>query len=81
MLMEILKLGLEGKSKQTLSLTVQYAKATEQALEHNGDWKVAWLLTGLKDPTQRTRHCGSEREVDTLANYLKVTEEMDKYCR
>ncbi len=42
-----------GENAEAGALVCQCLKATHQAALDDGDWRVSWQLTGLRDPLQR----------------------------
>ena len=76
MLGEVLVLMDSGRVAEAEALVCQCLKATHQAALDDGDWRVAWHLTGLRDPLLRQRWGGTERELETIAAYSKAMEDL-----
>ena len=66
-----------GRADESQALTVQCPKAVHQAQLDDGDWKMAWLLTNLRDPLQRTRFGGSERELEAIASFTRAMDDLE----
>ena len=58
--------------------TGQFLKATQQSVNSNGSWRLAWLMTGLPDPRPRAGRAarGLSRPAEFAASvaYLRETE-------
>ena len=70
-----------GKPHSALAQLVQNMKAIHQSTLDNGNWKNAWLLTGLVDPGQRRRFGGTEEELEIVNAYGKMIEDLDRRLR
>ena len=70
-----------GKPHSALAQLVQNMKAIHQCTLDGGNWKNAWLLTGLVDPGQRKRFGGTEEELEIVNAYGKMIEDLDKRLR
>jgi hypothetical protein len=77
MLSEIFTLLDNGKLHAAQALTVQCMKATHQAQLDDGSWHTAWHLTMLRNPLERQRFGGTERELEVIASYAKALEDLD----
>ena len=70
-----------GKPHSALAQLVQNMKAIHQSTLDGGNWKNAWLLTGLVDPGQRRRFGGTEEELEIVNAYGKMIEDLDRRLR
>ncbi len=63
--------------EEAQALTVQCLKATHQARLDEGEWAMAWHLTTLRDPLQKVRFGGTEKELETIASYARSVAELE----
>ena len=76
MLCDILEILDQGKLDVGRAKTVQCMKSLQEFSRH-GQWKVAWELTYMPDPTGVRRHGGPEAEVETILGFLKTRDDID----
>eukprot|EP00439_Symbiodinium_sp_Y106_P017921 s5561_g2.t1 len=74
----ILDKQLRGHPDQAAMLTVQSLRAVHQVVIDEGNWSVAWLLTGLEDPFARRKFGGEEESLETIAAFLKASQDLEK---
>ena len=74
----ILEKQLRGHPDQAAMLTVQSLRAVHQVVIDEGNWSVAWLLTGLEDPFARRRFGGEEESLETIAAFLKASQDLER---
>jgi hypothetical protein len=67
-----------GKVLEAQAMLCQSMKSVHQMVLDDGSWKVAWMLTGLQDPYIRDRFGGSKTELEVIANYTRVIDELEK---
>eukprot|EP00439_Symbiodinium_sp_Y106_P053850 s3531_g7.t1 len=68
-----------GKPDIAAAQLVHNMKAKIQAVLQNGDWQMAWLLTGLPDPLSRKEWAGSKQEMAVVSGYRGLGE-AEKAC-
>ena len=78
MLCEILTLGLQRKEDEQNARIVQCLKSIHQARIDEGQWKTAWLLTGIEPPHSQNRFGGGEREMEVVSQYSAMLEQLEK---
>ena len=74
----ILEKQLRGHPDQAAMLTVQSLRAVHQVVIDEGNRSVAWLLTGLEDPFARRRFGGEEESLETIAAFLKASQDLER---
>jgi hypothetical protein len=57
-------------------MAVQGMKAFMQTALDEGQWRHSWMLTTLVDPYARERFAGSEEEMEIVAAYHKVMDDL-----
>lgn len=68
----------EGNYRVAQALCVQGMKCAHQASLDNGEFELAWLLTGLPDPLKKEKFGGEPEELEVLGQYLKSLAEIEK---
>ena len=56
-------------------------RAAHQFTLDGGAWRTAWLLTYMRDPLGSVKMATGESEVDVIASYIKVTDDLEKRTR
>ncbi len=56
-------------------------KSLHQTAIDQGDWSLSWHLSTLRDPFQRTRFGGSERELEAIASYTRAIDDLEQRMR
>ena len=56
---------------------VQCTKSIHQATIDEGNWKHAWLLTGLVDPGVKRLFSADEDQLEVLAEYAKNFDDLE----
>ena len=74
----ILEKQLRGEPEQAAMLTVQSLRAVHQVVIDEGNWSLAWLLTGLDDPFSRRKFGGEEESLETIAAFLKASQDLER---
>ncbi len=77
----MLQLMLKNKHQLAALEMTQLLRALHQASLDNGDWRTAWLLTGLPDPVERPKFGGEPQDLEVIASYLKAMAELEKKGR
>ena len=73
-----LQLMLKNKHQLAALELTQLLRALHQCSLDNGDWRTAWLLTGLQDPVAKPQFGGEPQELEVIASYLKAMAELEK---
>ncbi len=62
-------------------MVAQAIKAIHQAAPDEGDWRIAWHLTTLRDPLHRTPFGHTEKELERIAVNSKAMEDLESRMR
>ncbi len=62
-------------------MVAQAMKVTHQAALDEGDWRLARRLNTLRDPLQRTRFGGTEKELECIAAYPRAMKDLESRMR
>jgi hypothetical protein len=81
MMCEIFTLMDSGRSMEAQALVCQCMKSLHQTAIDQGDWSLSWHLSTLRDPFQRTRFGGSERELEAIASYTRAIDDLEQRMR
>ena len=73
--MELLETGDVTRAQALLG---QSMKAKWQVALNNGNWRVAWPLTGEPDPLSRRPFAGTEAELEIASGWVKALDELQK---
>ena len=76
-----LQLMLKNKHQLAALEMTQLLRALHQCSLDNGDWRTAWLLTGLPDPVERPKFGGEPQDLEVIAAYIKAMAELEKKGR
>ena len=58
------------------AVAIQGIKALNQYALDTNDWRLAWQMTGLKDPYGRLRFAGDEEELEDIAGFVEAEERL-----
>jgi len=78
---EVLRLLLKGQTRSAAAQLIQGMRAAHQFTLDGGAWRTAWLLTYMRDPLGQVKMATGESEVDVIASYIKVTDDLEKRTR
>ncbi len=81
MLCEIFTLMDSGRSLEAQALVCQCMISLHQTAIDQTDWSLSWHLRTLRDPFERTRFGGSERELEALASYTRAIDDLEQRMR
>lgn len=81
MLSELFSVMDQDRLEEAQALTVQCFKGVHQTMLDDGDWRMGWHLTTLRDPLAKVRFGGAERELEAVAAYTRALDELDTRLR
>ena len=77
MLIEIYMMLAANDPEQARAQCAQSLKCCAQVAYNSGDWRRAWLYTGLTDPCGRLDYAGTEEEACIITSYLDARYSLD----
>jgi hypothetical protein len=82
MLANILKHQKRGHHAVATAFTAAAMNSVTQCALDNGEWRVAWLMSGLPQHMfSRKRFAGSERQAETMAAYLTAEDRLNTFAK
>lgn len=72
------ELARAGDAQGAAAQLAQNMKSKLQCVLDGGDWRSAWLLTGIEDPISKREFAGSKSEMAVIANYVNSLHKLRK---
>ena len=69
---------MAGEPEAAALQTLLCLRALRQCRNDEGSWKIAWMLTHLKDPIYEPKFSGTEQQRELIASHQMAMSELER---